>query len=143
MVSVRDTSVEAYREIQASGLLSEKRWVIYDCLYKYGPLTANAIFRRIIGRSGINQANVSARLNELVKMGAVKEVGKVVCDITGMTVIAFDVTGAIPGKLAARLTKNKMKEQIIRELREFCQRQNLTIEQVKALKPIADKIKNI
>lgn len=142
-MSVRDTSVEAYNQIRSSGVLSEKRWVIYDCLYKHGPLTANAIFRRIIGRSGINQANVPARLNELVKMGAVKEVGKVTCDITGMTVIAFDVTSAIPGKLSTKPTKRQARDQIIKELREFCQGQKLTIEQVKALKPIADKIKNI
>lgn len=140
---VRETSIEAYNEIKSSGVLSARRWEIYDCLFRHGPLTANEIFRRIMGRSGINQANVPARLNELVKMGAVKETGKRDCSVTNVVVLEFDVTSKIPSVLEKKLTKKQKVESIVKDLREFCRKNNITGPVSQELVPIVRKIREI
>lgn len=106
---VRRTSVEAYREIEAQGLLSPKRWEIYCILYQYGPLTANEVFRRLQGSSRINQANIATRLHEMREMGCVYEVRQRPCSVTGMEVIEWDVTDNLPTALPPRAISAKKK----------------------------------
>ena len=36
---VRSTSADAYRKIRDEGLLSERRWQVYDALFAHGPCT--------------------------------------------------------------------------------------------------------
>lgn len=98
-MTARDTSIKAYEEIKRDGALSPRRMEIYDVLFHYGPLTANEIFKRIIGRSSINQANVPARLNEMREMGCVKEVGTRACSVTKMEVILWDCTRHYPTRV--------------------------------------------
>lgn len=96
----RRTSIAAYHEIEFAGLLSKKRFEIYKILYKYGPLTYNEVFKKIVQRdSVIASANVGARLNEMREMGVVEEAGERLCSITGMNVILWDVTDKLPTPL--------------------------------------------
>ncbi len=112
-MTARRTSIEAYHAIKEGGLLSYRRMQIYEVLYEHGPLTANEIFRMIIGKSSINQANVPARLNEMREMGCVEELGEKQCSVTNNNVILWDVTGRIP----IRIEKKK---------RDVCQHCNGT-----------------
>lgn len=98
---IRQTSIEVYREIEASGILSHRRWEVYSALYKNGPLTRNEIapFVNIPGY----HSNISARLTELREMGIVMEVGEKLCSMTGNSIILWDVTDQLPRKLRQRI----------------------------------------
>lgn len=100
MKDVRETSIEAFRRIEADGLLSPRRWAIYCTLFADGPMTANEIFRKLMGSTSITQSNIHARLGEMREMGCVKEMGTRACLITGNTAIVWDVTAKIPEKLS-------------------------------------------
>lgn len=98
----RQTSIEAYNVIKENGLLSKRRWEVYDVLFHNGPLTAGEIGKHMSGyRSAVSTAdrNIHARLSELKKFGVVFEVRERICSITGMTVIECDVTDRLPIKL--------------------------------------------
>ncbi len=96
---VRKTSAEAYRKISESGLLSAARWQVYDVAYQAGPLTANQV-AKILEERGNTLAtvrkNTHARLTELRDLGVIEEQGTVICPVTGMRVIQWDVTGKLP-----------------------------------------------
>lgn len=99
-MSVRDTSVAAYNEIKDSGLLSQRRWEVYQALYIYGPLTGSELFREMSYRQlEPSNSNVTTRLGELRAMGVVTEIRERPCSVTGMTVIEWDVTSKLPTKL--------------------------------------------
>lgn len=108
---IRDTSIEAFRTIQESGLLSRARWQVYEVLFHNGPATRGEVdlhYRKKYG--GQNYSNVSARLNELRDMGVVEELGTRECTVTGMQVIFWDVTSKLPviQKKAPVLTRAKL-----------------------------------
>lgn len=95
---VRETSIDAYNEIKANGLLSEKRFQVYEILVDHGPLTGAEVSQRIRqkhGRSTVSET-VRNRLTELRDLGVVREVGQKPCPITGRTVIVWDVTKNLP-----------------------------------------------
>lgn len=90
---IRDTSREAYNKIKAEGLLSKRRWQVYDALTQYGPCTANELHARM-GRtiSAANvQSNLHPRLGELRDRGVVAELPKTHCTITGNQVHGWKV----------------------------------------------------
>lgn len=99
---VRDTSIEAYRAIEESGLLSQRRHQVYKTLFEYGPCTANELAKNFwkmefkIPRN-VN-LNIVTRLGELRDLGVAKEVRTRQCSITGMNVIEWDVTSNLPIK---------------------------------------------
>lgn len=94
----RKTSIEAYKTIEAQGLLSRRRFQVYRCLFKHGPLTRNQLSEILAVRYGtrINPNLVSSRLIELRDRGVVEEQGERICTLTGMTVIQWDVTDRLP-----------------------------------------------
>ena len=110
-MSVRSTSIQAYREIQSNGLLSKRRFEVYDCLFHHGPLSSMEIKNRI-SSAALN--STSPRLAELRNMGVVAETGTKRCQHTGQTVILWDVTGNLP----VALPKKKSLKQELKELRE-------------------------
>jgi len=113
----RQTSIDAYRIIEAEGLLSNRRWEVYSTLFQKGPITATQIADQMPGyKSPSVGYNVHARLCEMREMGCVQEVGETSCPLTKMRVILWDVTDRIPTKLE-KGTK-KTKDQIILELKE-------------------------
>lgn len=93
---IRQTSVDCYHEIRDNGLLSEKRWDVYDVLYHYGPATGMELLSKM--RRSIVDSQVRARLNELRNLDVAYEKQERICSITGMRVIEWDVTDRLPKK---------------------------------------------
>jgi len=107
----RRTSVSAYREIEANGLLSKRRLEVYECLFKDGPLTGAQVAVKIRRPNQVSET-VRNRITELVKLGVAYEVKEVDCPVTHRQVILFDVTERLPKDYE----KPKTKAQIIKEL---------------------------
>lgn len=99
----RSTSINALREISASGLLGKMQLEVYSALEQNGPCTANELFQfmeRSCGPVKRNQANITTRLGELRDRGVAEEVNRRECSVTKMTVTVWDVTGNLPKKIA-------------------------------------------
>lgn len=94
---VRQTSIDAYNTIKENGFLSRARWLVYDALYKNGPLTRSEVDSVLT--MGCYKSHVSARLCELRDMGVVSEIGERQCSVSGQNVILWDVTSKLPIKL--------------------------------------------
>ena len=108
---IRRTSISTYKAIQATGVLSFKRMMVYDYLYRNGPLTGGQLQKALGG--GVSES-IRNRFTELVKMGVVYEVKETKCPITGRNVMLFDVTENMPKEYE----KPKSKNEIIEEMKE-------------------------
>lgn len=117
---IRQTSIQAYTNIKQNGLLSKRRFEVYAWLFEHGPATAGRVSQGIHG----NRNNTATRLTELRNMGVVQEVGEAT-EITGETVIQWDVTALLPTKFkrssSSRLEalieeNNKLKELLAQAL---------------------------
>jgi hypothetical protein len=100
---VRETSIAAYNAIKDNGLLSGRRFEVYEFLFQHGPCTGNELLAKMkleIDRFNGNAPNVVTRLGELRDFGVVRELGTRKCNITGMTVTVWDVTDKLPTKAA-------------------------------------------
>ena len=94
----RDTSIDAYREIEENGLLGKRAWEVYQFLSKNGPCTAKHIIVGLMGPTQ-NSGGYTTRLSELKKKGVVRETGKVTCEYSGFRVFQWEVIpGALPLK---------------------------------------------
>jgi len=92
---VRDTSIEAYQKIEAEGLLSKLRWIVYDYIYHHGPCTQRQVERGLLGRLS---HSITPRFAELEDLGVIKSVGEVKSDETNHMNISWDVTSNLPNK---------------------------------------------
>lgn len=109
----RQTSIAAYRSIKENGLLSKRRWEVYDYLFVNGPCTALRVWREVAPKSA--NGGITTRFSELKRMGVVQEVGETK-DATGMRAILWDVTARLPiplQKKAARSRKQLLKEMVL------------------------------
>jgi hypothetical protein len=88
--TIRQTSIQAYTEIESKGLLSKVRWKVYEHLFNAGPLTGSEL-NHDLGGSGYHK-----RLSELEQLGVVYLAGKRTCNITGMECETWDVTATLP-----------------------------------------------
>lgn len=104
---IRETSIEAYNQIKANGLLSKRRFQIYDCLYFNGPMTAMEVFKKLGLRT-----NQSGRFTEMEKLEVIQDAGTKLDDETGMTVTLWDVTSGLPQKIK-KPTKKQRKEYVM------------------------------
>jgi len=82
---MRQTSIDAFNAIKESGLLSKRRWQVYEYLYQHGPCSGTRVSRKVPGGW--------KRLSELQERGLAKEVGQTRSKFTGHKVILWDVTG--------------------------------------------------
>lgn len=89
---IRQTSIEAFQEIQESGLLGKRQKHAYNTLYQYGPLTGQELSKKM----GI--PGQWKRCSELKKRGVCFEVGEKVCSVTGQKAILWDVNDKKPTK---------------------------------------------
>lgn len=107
----RQTSIESYHAIKDNGLLSRRRFQVYDFLYNSGPATARQAWRAIApnGHTG----SINTRFAELREIGVVEEVGTTKEQATGMTVILWDVTANLPRRL---MKKKSAKAERLRKL---------------------------
>jgi hypothetical protein len=94
---MRKTSLEAYATIRDNGLLSKRRFEVYEYLYQYGPLTIADLCARF--QKHHYNGSFAGRISELAEMGVIEAVGEKVNDYSGMKAILWDVTDALPRKL--------------------------------------------
>ena len=87
---VRETSVEAYRDLVRRGVLPHRRREVYHWLYHNGPCTAAMIEHEL------SSSSAHKRLSELRELGYIKEVLKARCPRTSQRVIWWDVTSKRP-----------------------------------------------
>lgn len=112
---MRRTSIETYRAIKESGILSQRRMEIYEVIFEYGPMTSAEVFM-VLNKNNKARAITSSRtrFTELRDMGAFYEAGERVCNITGRKAIVWDLTGKMPKEYE----KPKTNAEIIKDLKE-------------------------
>jgi len=108
-MNVRDTSIDAYKKVVDSGLLSTKLIQAFTIIYRFGPMTsreANQKFvENFVVENNLNQFR--ALLTHLQNMDVIQTIEKVVCPISKMTVYNFDITGRLPVKEPKVTMKDK------------------------------------
>jgi len=87
--SVRDTSLEAYWQHIESGAAKTQQDRIYMALRVSGGITRTELSRGM----GIPINAVCGRVNELIKLGAVRETAKRKCRVTGSNAWVLETTG--------------------------------------------------
>jgi len=107
MKAIRQTSIDAYNEILFNGLLSKRRWEVYNFLYQNGPLTAEEIRVALCPNLG---NGITPRLSELKALGVIVEVGTKK-NPSGMEAILWDVTGNLPIALPKKEKTYKFSKQ--------------------------------
>lgn len=85
---VRDTSLNAYIELNNTDKLSQYQRKVYKVISQHGNVTDKEISE--ITRMQIN--NVTGRRNELLKLGMIEDNGKRKCKITGRTVYQWNTS---------------------------------------------------
>lgn len=88
-VEVRQTSIEAYHKIKEH--LSPARWKVYDCLYHYGPMTANEVNEHLKHPNEV-APSYHKRLSELEVRGLAVAGKERRCKVTGQNCLVWDVT---------------------------------------------------
>lgn len=92
---IRQTSIEAYTRIREEGLLSRRRFQVYEYVFANGPCTARQAALALL-KPGIYPSSFQARFSELRAAGVLDEVGTTVDRDTGQRAILWDVTAAVP-----------------------------------------------
>lgn len=92
---VRDTSLETYERIRATGLLTGMKLEAYKALVDEGPMTGRELDLYMYGTAGKGR-DYHKRLSELARLGVVREVSKRQCRVTGNRAYVYEV---IPGAL--------------------------------------------
>lgn len=95
---IRDTSIQTYREITENGLLSKRRFDVYDVLFHHGPLTQTEVHAIVAKNTKISIRSITPRFSELERMGVIREVDRKICSVTGRQCIRWDVTSKLPIK---------------------------------------------
>jgi len=102
-MTVRETSLQAYHTIKENGLLSQRRWEVYELLVKHGPGTASELHQNVQrGSAAVVGANIRARLHELKEAGVSAEIGERPCTVTGYMAIVWDVVDRLPKEVKPR-----------------------------------------
>jgi hypothetical protein len=113
------TSIETYTEIKNSGLLSEKRWRVYDIFYQLNrPLTGAEVSQIYKSNypSSQHSETIRNRITELKEMGLLAEFEVVDCTFTGRKVISFITTNNLPEKLEKKETLNQKLNRILKQI---------------------------
>ena len=91
---MRQTSLTAYKQIQATGLLSKRRIQVLECMVDVAPCTAQELER--IFNSKFSLRGSWKQLSHLRDQGVLYEVKTRTCNITGRQAIEWDFTGNLP-----------------------------------------------
>ena len=110
----RQTSIDTYIKVQESGLLSRRRFQVYDVLFHNGPLSQTETHAHIKDAATLH--SVGPRFAELKKMGVIIEVGTRRCSITGENVYVWDVTDKLPVKFERKIARKAMKSQLLQKI---------------------------
>lgn len=122
---IRKTSIEAYHNIKENGLLSKRRFEVYEFLFNNGPCTQRQVYMGV--GNGNNFSSYTSRFSELRRMNLIDDFGTTICQHTGQTVLFFDVTENLPKKL----DKKETKDQIINKLQNRIVDLEIQLEQTK------------
>lgn len=109
-MNTRKTSIEAFNKIKQEGLLSKRRFEVYEALYTSAPCTSSEAIRNAKTTFGV--FGVSSRFTELRDLGVIYEKGEKKCTITGRNVIEWDLTNGLPINFK---NNNKTKKQRIND----------------------------
>ena len=121
----RETSIQAYKHIMNSGVLTERQTQLYEALYQYGPAGSREAWEEIKKiHPNIPQHSINPRFAELEREGVIKDVGKYECPYTKETVVAWDVTSKILAKRTktAQPTEAQQLREGIAEFKAFLDR---------------------
>ena len=119
---MRQTSIDAYNQIKAEGLLSKRRFEVYQILAHNGPMTAHEVVS--IARDKYpyaNQTGFNARLSELQTLGCIKTVGEKINPISGKFNTLWETTDGLPVEPKKKVSKlEKAVEEAIKKERLRC-----------------------
>lgn len=107
---IQQTSIDAYHNIRTNGLLSKRRFEVFDQIYQRGPITLNRLIE-ILYKPGKNTSSISARLSELQRHDVIEADGTIKAS-TGNTVTLWKATGRLPKKLI-RKKKNNNEDPVL------------------------------
>lgn len=119
---IQQTSIETYRKIVASGLLSDKRLKVYQIFYEHPQGLTGAQVSEIFKSkypSSRHSETIRNRITELRDMGVLYEMGKTQCKLTHQSVMLFGVTNNIPTKLEKKQTLNEKVDAILKMMVEM------------------------
>jgi hypothetical protein len=108
-MNVRSTSIDAYKKVVDSGLLSKKLIQAFTIVYRYGPKTSRELNAFYVSayKAENNLNQFRALLTHLQNVDVIQTTEKVVCPISQMTVYQFDITGRLPVKEPKVTMKDK------------------------------------
>jgi hypothetical protein len=113
-MNTRQTSINCYNQIKAKGLISKRRFEVYQAIYNSAPCTSS---EAMIGK--LNSTNVlsqsRARFTELRELGVIYEKGIKKCSVTGRNVIEWDLTDRLPIIIKKSTNTKKNELQILKE----------------------------
>jgi hypothetical protein len=116
---MRNTSIEVYKQIKESGLLSKLRFEVYEKIFKYGPITQGEMWNEHFPKR--QRHDVGPRFAELEARGVIECVGERPCNVTGRLAMIWDVTSKLPTEPKKEKTKLQLAvEKAVREERAFC-----------------------
>jgi len=110
-MGTRQTSIDCYNQIKNQGLLTKRRFEIYEAIFKNAPCTTNEALKDVYSASH----GVGSRTTELREQGVIYEKGEKKCSITGRNVIEWDLTDRLP----IDLPKKKNTTHKIKDLKEM------------------------
>ena len=118
-MTTRQTSINCFNQIKANGLLSKKRFEVYEALCNFAPCTSAEVLSTMLSKNSAITSS-RARFTELRELGVIYEKGTKKCTITGKTAIEWDLTDKLPIKLetSANTKKNRV-DTAINSLREL------------------------
>jgi hypothetical protein len=107
----RKTSIEAYNQIKANGLLSALQFSIYAKLFDCGPMTQGELWNTYFQH--MQRHSVAPRFAELKDRGVVMEVGERPCRVTGVSALVWDVTDRLPSAIAPKIGPAKESDPLL------------------------------
>jgi len=139
-MNIRKTSIDCYNQIKQAGLLSKRRFEVYEALLSSAPCTSSEAIRNAKTTFGV--FGVSSRFTELRDLGVIYEKGEKQCSITGRNVIEWDLTDRLPVNIK---NINKTKKQKVNDALNSFRKlyKNKENSQIEEWKIVADLIKSI
>jgi len=139
-MKTRQTSIDCYNQIKANGLLSKRRFEVYEALLSSAPCTSSEAIRNAKTTFGV--FGVSSRFTELRDLGVIYEVRTRECTVTGRNVIEWDLTDRLPINIKkSNKTKKHKINDALNSLRELYKNKDNSSDE--DWKTVADLIKSI
>ena len=139
-MNTRQTSIDCYNKIKASGLLAKRRFETFEAIFNTAPCTRQEALEHT---NPLNALSLSAaRFTELRRLGVIYERGTRPCRVTGRNAIEWDLTDNLP--INIKLSTNTKKDRVstaLNALRELYKNKDTSLKE--DWKNVADLIKLI